>query len=98
MLMVFALGACKANKPAKPISNAPIERYQLDGEIMRLDSEGHIAKIRHQKIEGWMGAMTMEFPVKDQNEFAKLQVGDHITATVYVQDLNFWIGEIRQIR
>jgi Cu/Ag efflux protein CusF len=98
LLLVFALGACKGNKPARPVSNAPIERYRLDGEIVQLDPEGHIAKIRHQKIEGWMEAMTMEFPVKDPSEFARLHVGDHITATVFVQDLNFWIGEIRQIR
>jgi Cu/Ag efflux protein CusF len=100
LLLVVALCACKnkEDRPARPVSNAPIERYQLDGEVLRLDPQGQTAKIRHQKIEGWMAAMTMEFPVKDPKEFATLHTGDHITATVYVQDLNFWIGEIHQIR
>ena len=40
----------------------------------------------------------MEYPVKDASEFATLHVGDHITATVYVQDLNYEIGEIHHLR
>ncbi|MGA3186856.1 MAG: copper-binding protein [Bryobacteraceae bacterium] len=93
LLLAFALCACK-----KPVSKAPIERYKLDGVIVALDPEGHIAKINGQKIEGYMEAMTMEYPVKDQSEFSPLHVGDHITATVFVQDLNYWIGEIHQVR
>ncbi len=80
------------------VSSAPIERYKLDGEIAGLDPQGHIAKIKGQKIEGWMEAMTMEYPIKDQREFETLHVGDHITATVFVQDLNYWIGEIHHAR
>ncbi len=88
--------AC-GSKPAKPASNAPIERFKLDGIVVQIE-EGRIVKIKHQKIEGWMEAMTMEFPVKDDAGFATLHVGDHITATVFVQDLNYWIGEIHQVR
>ena len=65
---------------------------------MSLDPQAHIAKINGQKIEGWMEAMTMEYPVKDQKEFDTLHVGDHITATVFVQGLNYSIGEIHHVR
>jgi Cu/Ag efflux protein CusF len=54
----------------------------------------HIARIKHQKVEGWMEAMTMEFPVRDETEFHALHTGDQIEATVFVQDTDFWIGEI----
>jgi protein SCO1/2 len=63
-----------------------------------MDPSGHIAKINAQEIKGYMEAMTMEYPIKDQAEFATLHVGDHITATVFVQDLNYWLGEIHQLR
>ena len=63
---------------------------------MSLEPDGHIAKIRHQEIEGWMKAMTMEYPVKDPAEYARLHVGDCINAIVFVQDLKFWVGEIHQ--
>jgi Cu/Ag efflux protein CusF len=97
LLLAFALCACK-EKAAKPASNAPIEKYKLDGVVVSLDPKGHIAKINGQKIDSWMEAMTMEYPVKDQKEFDTLHAGDHIAATVFVQDLNFWIGEIHQVR
>jgi Cu/Ag efflux protein CusF len=92
LLLTFALSACKDK------AKAPIERYKLDGAIVSLDPKGHIAKIDGQKIEGWMEAMIMDYPVKDQTELDALHVGDHITATVFVQDLNFWIGEIHHVR
>ena len=38
----------------------------------------------------------MEYPVKDHREFAALRVGDHIIATVYVEDLNYSIGQIQK--
>jgi Cu/Ag efflux protein CusF len=97
LLLSLALCACKEKAP-KPVSNAPVEKYKLDGVVVSLDPTAHVAKINGQKVEGWMDAMTMEYPVKDQNEFDKLHAGDHITATVFVQDLNFWIGEIHQAR
>lgn len=97
LLLVLALCACK-EKPVKPVSNAPIEKYKLAGVVVSLDSQGHVAKINGEKVEGWMEAMTMEYPVKDRSEFDKLHVGDHITATVFVQDLNYWIGDIHQAR
>jgi protein SCO1/2 len=60
-----------------------------------MDPEARAAVIKHQKIEGWMQAMTMAFPVKDEHEYQDLHPGDQIAATVFVQDLDFWIGEIR---
>jgi len=65
------------------------------GEVVRLDANLKVALIKHEDIPGWMKAMTMEFPVKDQAEFNKLKVGDQITATVFVRDLDYWIGEIQ---
>ncbi len=66
--------------------------------MLALTPQGHIAKVKHQEIKGWMEAMTMEYQIKDPAEFDKLHVGDHITATVFVQDLNYWLGEIHQVR
>jgi Cu/Ag efflux protein CusF len=93
LLLSLALCACRDKH-----GFAPVEGYKLDGTIVSLDPKGHIAKIDGQKIEGWMEAMTMEYPIKDQAEFDALRVGDRITATVFVQGLNFWIGEIHHVR
>ena len=97
LLLAFALCACK-NKSATPVSNAPVEKYKLDGIVVSLDPQAHIAKINGQKIEGWMEAMTMEYPLKDPAELDGLHVGDQITATVFVQGLNYSLGEIHHVR
>lgn len=76
---------------------APERRYSLRGVVVSLDPKAQSATIKHEKIEGWMEAMTMEFPVKDKAEFQKLAVGDRITATVFVRDLSYYIGDIRVV-
>jgi Cu/Ag efflux protein CusF len=73
----------------------PLRRYALHGEVLRLDAQGKIAAIKHQKIGDWMEAMTMEFPVKDQAEFDKLRPGETINATVFVQGNSYWVAEIQ---
>lgn len=90
LLLALSLCACA--------HQAPVKKYKLDGIVVSLDPQGHTAKIEGQKIEGWMEAMTMEYPVPDRAEFDKLHVADHITATVSVQELNYWLEEIHQVR
>ena len=78
---------------AKP---APQEkRYTLTGDVLRLDPNTRIATIKGDKIEGWMEAMTMDYPVKDKAEFANLHEGDRISATVFVAESSYRIGEIK---
>jgi Cu/Ag efflux protein CusF len=85
-----ALVGCTREKK----STAPIKTYKLTGEIRRLEPDRHTAVIKHDAIEGWMEAMTMEFPVRDKKEFAKLAEGKRITATVNVQDLDYWLTDM----
>ena len=75
----------------------PIRQYQLKGKVIRLAPENKLASIQHEEIKGWMEAMTMEFPVRDDAEFAKLQPGLEIEATVNVQDLDYWLIGIRVV-
>jgi len=98
-LVVLVLTCCSCSQSGTDPSNAKakeIRRYPLHGEILRLDPQGKIATIKHEKIGDWMGAMTMEFPVKDAQEFSALREGEHVNGTVFVQDLNYWVGEIKE--
>jgi Cu/Ag efflux protein CusF len=64
---------------------------------MRLEPGDRLATIRHRKIEGYMDAMTMTFPVKDPKEFAALQIGNCIDGALYVQGDNLWVGDITHV-
>ncbi len=90
LLLALSLCACAHEEPVK--------KYKLDGVVVGLDPRAHIARIDGQNIEGWMEAMTMEYPLKDPKEFETLHLGDHITATVFVQGLNYSVGEIHHVR
>ena len=93
------VGCSKSEPVAEKISKStveePLKKYELTGEVSRLDSENKIATIKHQAIGDWMGAMTMDFPVKDAADFAKLAPGKPVSATVFVQGLNYWVGEVK---
>ncbi|HLK62462.1 MAG TPA: copper-binding protein [Bryobacteraceae bacterium] len=86
---VFALAliGCKAKLPEG-------KRYPIQGEITALDTSAKTATINAGKIEGWMEAMTMEYPVKPDAEFQKLHVGDHIDATVVVSDPGYYVTDV----
>jgi Cu/Ag efflux protein CusF len=76
-------------------SKVPTKRYPMEGDIVSLDAGTHNATIKAGKIEGFMEAMTMEYTVKPDTEFAKLHVGDRIQATVVVQDPTYWVTDVR---
>lgn len=89
-VFLLVLAGCEKKLPEQ---TKPIKTYTITGVIKALDAEHHSATIEHQEIVGWMDAMTMEFPVRNVSEFAKLQVGQKITAKVNVQDLEFWLSD-----
>lgn len=91
------LGAACSTKPRQASAyeyGEPKQRYRLHGKVLRLRAEHRIAVIQHERIEGWMEAMTMEFPVPNPAEYAKLNEGATIRATVNVNDAFFWLSEI----
>lgn len=94
ILMSGLAAACTGRREPKFDYGEPKQRYQLHGKVLRLRPEARISSIQHEKIDGWMEAMTMEFPVPREEDFAKLKEGAVIRATVNVNDLNYWLTDI----
>ena len=88
---VFALllAGCQRTAPVQPA-----KEYQMQGEVVALDPAAHLATVKAGKIEGWMEAMTMEYPVKDPQEFNKLKVGGKFQGKVTVQGTDYWISSV----
>ena len=85
-LAILVLAAC-ATKAAE-------KRYPMEGTVKALDASAKTATIDAGKIGDWMEAMTMEYRIKPDAEFAKLHVGDHIKATVVVQDVSYYVTDV----
>ena len=86
ILCAVALAACSAKVPEK--------RYPMEGTIKSLDPTAKTAVIDAGKIDDWMEAMTMEYAIRPDSEFAKLHAGDRIQATVVVQDVKYYVTDI----
>lgn len=70
--------------------------YTLRGEVIRINAADHTATVKHEEIPGFMEAMTMEFPVKQPNELARMAPGQKIRATLVQkpESLEYWIEGI----
>ena len=89
LVAVLFCFACRKAPPSEKV-------YALRGFIVSLDQQTRTATIKHEKIGDWMDAMTMEFPVRNPAEFAKLRAGEKITATVHTRPdtFEYWISDI----
>jgi Cu/Ag efflux protein CusF len=106
VLFLLVLGMMAACGPSGPPQTkdavessaaGDVQRYDLRGKIVQLEPENKAAVIEHEEIKGWMDAMTMRFPVKEQADWDKLTVGAQIEATVFVTGDGFHIGEVKVV-
>jgi Cu/Ag efflux protein CusF len=70
------------------------KHYQLSGIVLGVDSKDQTATIQHGPIQGWMDAMTMDYPIRSKHEFEQLKTGEHITATVNVRGTDYDLSGI----
>ncbi|MCC6365101.1 MAG: copper-binding protein [Bryobacterales bacterium] len=91
LLTLLAVSCGKKEEPA-----GPVKEYRLTGVVVSYDADRKVALIRHEKIEGLMEAMTMEFPVRDERAASKLVPGQRITARLFQResDYEYWISGI----
>jgi protein SCO1 len=78
-----------ASKPAQAE-----QRYELKGKVVAVDKSGKKLTVDHEAIPGFMGAMTMPYPVKDEHLLENLTAGEPITAKVVSGSGGFWLEEI----
>src|SRR5262249_20280133 len=89
--------ATPSSTPDATSTGADIHEYKLEGQVVSVNKDAKSAVISHKTIEGFMAAMTMSFPVPDQNDLDRMQPGENITATVYQDPSNhrFWLGKVK---
>ena len=94
LFSVFTFTACqKADTPSQN-ATAEAKRYPFKGRIVSVDKANKKATVAHDEIPGFMDAMTMAFPVKDDWVWEDLSVGAEIKADLVVDKDNFWLEKI----
>jgi mono/diheme cytochrome c family protein len=70
------------------------KRYLLKGKVISIDRDHHQVTIEHEEIQGYMGAMTMPFPLKDLKTLERLKKDDQIEATLIVDDKSWRLENV----
>jgi protein SCO1 len=91
-------GTIPATPAAMPTAtHTNVQVFQVKGVVVTVKPEEKIVRIRHEKIAGYMDAMTMPFEVKDANELTGLNAGDTVTFRMLVTDTDGWIDQIKKV-
>jgi protein SCO1 len=59
--------------------------FHMKGKIVSVSPHEKTITVDHEAIPGFMGAMTMPYPVRNAKDLAGLAPGDEITADVAVE-------------
>ncbi len=108
LLLLLAVGpACRAKPeipagaPERPAltpgasASASAKRYPLKGVVVSVVASKPEIVVRHEEIPGYMAAMTMPFPVRDDPKVVGLlRPGDRIEATLVVDNGAYFLEEI----
>jgi len=77
--------ASSSPKPARPAAPPPaVQRYQFKGKVISVDRESRQVTVEHEEIKGYMGAMTMPFPMNDEKALSRIKKDDRIEATLVI--------------
>lgn len=97
LLVTLFVAGCKPQDTA-PDKSAAGDRstYAVRGVIQKIPDDLRHPTIKHEKISGYMAAMTMDFTLKNTNELAGLKPGDEITFTLVVTDDDDWIENLKR--
>jgi protein SCO1 len=82
LLLIAAFTGCSKKEQAS--GNPNEKRYPLTGEILAVDTQQNVLKVRHDEIKGYMPAMTMEFSVSP-GDAANAKVGQRIRAELVTE-------------
>jgi protein SCO1/2 len=93
-LLLLAVG-CK-REPSAPVAVSTNQTYVVRGIVQQIAPDHRHATIQHEKISGYMAAMTMDFSVRDPNALNALSPGDEITFNLVVSADADWIENIQR--
>jgi protein SCO1/2 len=96
-LLLVALAACtkESAPPAPPPQSPAAKTYDARGVIQAISDDLRSVTIKHEAISNYMGAMTMDFPVRDTNDLNGLAANDEIEFKLRVTDNDDWVENLR---
>ena len=79
VLLILCVSAAFAQQSGK-------KEHTFRGKVEQVDAKSKMLTVNGEKVDGWMGAMTMSYAVDKEEVLGKVKAGDQITAKVYDGD------------
>jgi protein SCO1 len=79
---------------ANPSASGAVKRFDFKGKVVSVDKAKKEITVAHDEIKGYMPAMTMPFPLKDEWAFDVLAPGSTVGATLVVDADGYWLEGI----
>lgn len=93
LFSILMFSACQTVEPAK-IASADAKRFPLKGKIVSVDRAKKQATIDHEEIPGYMEAMTMRFPIREDYILETMSKDAEIRAELVVDKGEYWLENI----
>lgn len=81
VLILGVLVGC-GEQPKRPAQPVMVRKFETRGRVEVVDAKTGKITVNHEKIPGYMDAMTMNFTVKDVTMLEGLAAGDTISFTI----------------
>lgn len=78
VVLLALMPACSKKQTGFAVAH----RYAFTGVVVSLNAQDQTASIDGAAVPGFMGAMTMDYPIKSKSEFDRLRSGEKIKATL----------------
>lgn len=94
-VLILLVAGCKPNSSTPPSAATTNQTFAVRGVIQQIPADHCHVTIKHEKIPGYMAAMTMDFSVRDTNTLAGFAPGDEISFTLVVTADDDWIENLQ---
>lgn len=94
LISILLFTACQKSQTQPQNASADAKRYVLKGTVVAVDKAKKTATIKHEDVENYMPAMTMDFPIREDWVWDDLKPNVEIRADLVVDKDNFWLEKI----
>jgi Cu/Ag efflux protein CusF len=88
LVLALSVGCSKKTETAG-------KTYRFHGTVVSVDASSKLANIKGDKVDGWMEAMTMDYPVPDSTDLTKLKPGLEFNATLTVTGDSYSLHDVK---
>jgi protein SCO1 len=94
LFIILLTAACQKSQTQNQNATTDAKQYAIKGKVVAVDKAKKKATIAHEEIPGYMDAMTMDFPIKDDWVWDDLTKDAEIRATLVVDKGDYWLEGI----